>query len=124
MGKSIEHLCDSIAKSNEALLSPHISEENNSQIFALQMFNSQMQNQECKIETIEKHSRAVGKMMKELIHEELKKKKKANKKRRMSKKRKTVEEQVPDSLSSDDSSVSSSSSSNSSSSSSGAFSFE
>ena len=59
VGKSIEHLCNSIAKSSEALLSPRISEENDSKVFALQMIHSQMQSQECKIEAIEKHSKAV-----------------------------------------------------------------
>ncbi len=132
VGKSIERLCNSIAKSSEALLSPRISKENNSQLFALQMFHSQMQNQERKIEAIEKNSKAVGKMMKKLLNEKRKKKKKAKRKRRMNKKRKTMEEQVRDGLtdenkSSGDSSVSSSSSSSSSncsSSSSGVSSFE
>jgi hypothetical protein len=64
VGKSIQRLCDSIAKSSEALLSPCMSKENSSQLFALQMFHSQMQNQECKIDAIEKNSKAVGKMMK------------------------------------------------------------
>ena len=64
MGKSIERLCNSIAKSSEALLSPCISKESNSQVFALQMFHSQMQNQERKIQAIEKDSKAVGKMTK------------------------------------------------------------
>jgi len=63
-------------KSNEALLSPHMSEENNSQVFAPQMFHSQMQNQECKIEAIEKHSKAVGKMMKKQLESKKEKVKK------------------------------------------------
>ena len=75
MDKSIECLCDSITKSSEALLSPCIGKENNSQVFALQMFHSQIQNQECKIEAIEKHSKAVGKMMKKLLNENAKKEK-------------------------------------------------
>ncbi len=75
VGKSIERLCDSIAKSSEALLSPRISKENNSQLFALQMFHSQMQNQERKIEAIEKNSKAVGKMMKKLLNEKCKNRK-------------------------------------------------
>ena len=70
VGKSIEQLCDSIAKSSEALLSPQVSQENNSQAFALQMFHSQIMNQERKIEAIEKHSKAVGKMMKKLLNEQ------------------------------------------------------
>jgi len=128
VGKSIEQLCDSIAKSSEALLFPQVSQENNSQAFALQMFHSQIMNQERKIEAIEKHSKAVGKMMKKLLHEKRKKRKKAKKKRRMNKKRKTREVQVQDGLSeggsfSDDSSESSSSS-DSSSSTSGMSSFE
>ena len=77
MGQSIKQLCDSIAKSSEALLSPHVSQENNSQAFALQMFHSQMQNQDQKIEKIEKHSKAVGKMMKKLLNEQCKKRQKA-----------------------------------------------
>ena len=64
VGKSIERLCDSIAKSSAAYLAPQISQDNNSQAFALQMFHAQMQNQERKIEAIEKHSKTVGKMMK------------------------------------------------------------
>ena len=67
VGKSIKRLCNSIAKSSEALLSPRISKENNSLVFALQMFHSQMQNQERKIEAIEKHSKAVGKITKKTI---------------------------------------------------------
>ncbi len=113
VGKSIERLCDSIARSSEALLSPRMSGENNSQVFALQMFHSQMQNQDRKIEAIEKHTKAVGKMMKKLLHEKCKSKKKAKKKERMKKKRKTVKEQMPDVLSGDDGSVSSSSDSSS-----------
>ncbi len=114
VGKSIERLCDSIARSSEALLSPRMSGENNSQVFALQMFHSQMQNQDRKIEAIEKHTKAVGKMMKKLLHEKCKRKKKAKRKQSMKKKRKTVQEQMPDVLSGDDSSVSSSSSDSSS----------
>jgi hypothetical protein len=40
---------------------------------AFQMFHSQMQNQECKIEAIEKNPKAVGKMMKKLLNEKHKK---------------------------------------------------
>ena len=40
------------------------------------MFNSQMQNQEHKIEAIGKDSRAVGKMKKKLLHEKCNKKRK------------------------------------------------
>ena len=75
VGKSIKHLCNFVAKSSEALLSPRMTEDNNSQVFALQMFHSQMQTQEHKIEVIEKHSKAVGKMMKKLLHEKHKKRK-------------------------------------------------
>ena len=82
MGKSIEHLCDSIAKSSEALLSPRISEENDSKVFALQMFHSQMQNQERIIEAIEKYPKAVGKMMKKLLYEKCKKRKRQKRSRR------------------------------------------
>ena len=91
-----------------------MSEENNSQVFALQMFHSQMQNQDRKIEAIEKHTKAVGKMMKKLFHEKHIRKKKAKQKQSMKKKRKTVQEQTPDVLSGDDSSVSSSNSDSSS----------
>ena len=55
VGKSIECLCNSIAKSSEALLSPHMNEEKDSKL---------MQNQECKIGAIEKHSKDVGKIIK------------------------------------------------------------
>ena len=73
VGKSIERLCDSIAKSSEVLFSPQVSQENNSQAFALQMFHTQIMNQERKIEAIKKHSKAVGKMMKKLLNEKGKK---------------------------------------------------
>ena len=39
------------------------------------MFHSQMQKQECKTEAIKKKLRAVGKMMKKLLHEKHKKEK-------------------------------------------------
>ena len=84
-------------------------------MFALQMFHSQMQNQDRKIEAIEKHTKAVGKMIKMLLHEKHKRKKKAKWKQSMKKKWKTVQAQTPDDLKGDDSSVSSSSSSDSSS---------
>ena len=53
------------------------------QVFAFQFFQSQLQSQDCKIDSIEKQTRMMGKIMKEIAKQRKKEKKQQKKRMKM-----------------------------------------
>lgn len=90
VGMSISQLCDSIAHTYEMMSSAGTrmsSTPDISQMMALQVFQSQIQNQDRKRDALEKYSRMLGKMMLKLIKSQKKSKNERKKRNRKQSKR-------------------------------------